>query len=438
YIGGLGLSRGYLGRPDLTAERFLPHPFDSGGARLYKTGDLVRLLPDSSLEFLGRIDHQVKIRGFRIELGEVEVALRQHHAVREAIVLIDDAGSHEKRLLAFIVPHLRAEPSPTELRLFLRERLPEYMLPALFLILDALPLTPSAKIDQHALLAFARTHTASDEAFAAPRTTTEQILAEIWSDVLSLERVGIDANFFALGGHSLAVTRVMARVRAIFGAELPLESLFSSPTIREFALLLPQDHPQTAPARDFPIQPAPYAQDLPLSFAQERVWMIQQLAPETIAYTAPAILHIEGELHIEVLERCFTELIARHAVLRTTFPLMAGRPVQRIHALAKADLRFIDLQALAPQERQAAAQRLQREELCRPFDITRLPLMRLTLLRINPQEYHLLLVEHHMVHDGWSTNLLLAELLQLYPAFLRGEPVSLPPLPIQFADFAYW
>ena len=431
------MARGYLNRPDLTAERFIPNPFSAEpDARLYKTGDLARYLPDGTIEFLGCLDHQVKLRGFRIELGEIEAVLGQNPAVREVVVVARDDTSDDKRLVAYVVLQHRA--TVPELRRFLQKQLPAYMVPAAFVPLDALPLTANGKVDRRALPAPDAVRPEQEEIFVAPRTATEEVLASIWTEVLGFERLGIHDNFFDLGGHSLAATRIVSRVREAFQVELPLRWFFDAPSIAELARVLEENDHAKLDQQFFPLQPIPRDGYLPLSFAQKRVWFIQQLIPMNIAYIAPTALRMTGVLDVAVLEQCINELVWRHEVLRTTFPSVDGQPVQLIHAPRPMNLPLIDLRMLPEIERTREAQRLIEEEIRKPFDITQLPLIRWTLVRLDAQEHMLVLVEHHLVHDGWSTNLLLGELFELYKAFSTGKPSPLPHLPIQFADFAYW
>jgi amino acid adenylation domain-containing protein len=437
YIGGPGVTRGYLNRPELTAERFIPDPFgDEPGARLYKTGDLARYLPDGNIEFLGRLDHQVKVRGFRVEPGEVKAALMEHLEVREAVVVAREDETGDKRLVAYcVVLTEQQEPTTSELRSFLKQKLPEHMVPAAFVMLEALPLTPNGKVDRHALPMPDRTRPELDRIFVPPRSPVEQTVAGTWSEVLGLERVGVHDNFLELGGHSLLATQVIARLCGALGIELPVSSLFESPTV---AGLAEKIHLTASDERVPPIRPVPRGGDLPVSFSQEWVWFLQQLAPENLAYNFQATLRFVGPLDIAALERSLGEIVCRHEIFRTTFPAVEGRPVQRIHDPGPVDLPVLDVQAAPESEREAEARRLIGRELQRPFDLTRLPLVRWTLIRLAPREHVLVHVEHHLVHDGWSFNVFLRELRELYGAFSVGKPSPLRELPIQFADFAVW
>ncbi|MDZ4343796.1 MAG: amino acid adenylation domain-containing protein, partial [Candidatus Binatia bacterium] len=402
HIGGAGLARGYWNQPELTAEKFIPDPFgDQPGARLYKTGDVARYLPDGNIEFLGRIDHQVKIRGFRIELGEIESVLCQHPAVQQAVVLAREDIPREKQLVAYLVPK-ESTPTTNDLRSFLQQKLPDYMVPSFFVFLDALPLTPNGKIDRKALPAPDQTRPDLAAPFVAPRTPVEEVLEDIWAEVLGLTQIGIHDNFLELGGHSLRATQIASRVRDAFQVELPLPCLFATPTIAGLAKIIEGSNARVENLSFPPIQPIPRSDDLPLSFSQERAWFIQQLDPANLAYNFQATLRFTGSLDVAALEQSLNEMVRRHEVFRTTFPAAQGRPIQVIHPFQPAHLPVVDLQALCESERESEAQRWIHEELRKPFDLTQLPMIRWILLRLSEQETILLHVEHHLVHDGWS------------------------------------
>ncbi|KAB8141160.1 amino acid adenylation domain-containing protein [Chloroflexia bacterium SDU3-3] len=432
YVGGIGLARGYLGQPELTAQKFVRDPFGPEGARLYRTGDLARYLPDGNIEFVGRADQQVKIRGFRIELGEIESALRQHPQVREAAVVVRGQGG-DKRLVAYVVPQGYA-PAAAELRAALRQVLPAHMLPSAYVALDALPLTPNGKLDERALPA---PDASADDGAApalAPRTPAERALAQIWAEVLGLAQVGVDANFFELGGHSLLATQVMSRVREAFGVDLPLRLLFEGPTVEALAAHLDAPAAPAAPA----IAPAERCGPLPLSFAQQRLWFLAQLEPDSPFYNTPAAVRLDGALAVDALERALGEIVRRHEALRTTFQLVDGQPAQVVGQPAAVELRRHDLAALAGEEQERQLRALMAEEARRPFDLARGPLLRTTLLRLADQRHIFLLNMHHIVSDDWSTGALVREIGALYAAFAAGQQPDLPPLPIQYADYAIW
>ena len=428
YLTGAGLARGYLNRPELTAERFLPSPFGGPGERMYRVGDLGRRVPGGELECLGRIDHQVKVRGFRVELGEVEAVLERHPGVREAAV-----AAGEGRLAAYVVPAGEGT-TASVLREHLRERLPEFMVPAAWVVLGALPRLPNGKLDRSALPAPDLSHAGTTAEHVPPRTPAEERLAAIWSDVLGVDRVGVHDSFFDLGGHSLALVQVASRVRETFGAEVPVGTLFGADTIASLALVLAD----AASPGSHPVVRVPRGEDLPLAYSQERVWFIQQLAPENLSYHFHLALSFRGRIDVGALERSLTEVVRRHEILHTTFPTVAERPVQRVGRPWRVRLPVVDLSRLPEDERPGAARRWMERHFRERFDLARLPLVRWTLLRLAPGEHLLVHVEHHIIHDGWSVNVLLRELLALYRAEVSGQGAILPELPVQFADYAAW
>ncbi|RPH56883.1 amino acid adenylation domain-containing protein, partial [bacterium] len=436
-LGGVGLARGYLGRPDLTAAAFVPDAFGpEPGGRLYRTGDLVRHLPDGDVEFLGRIDHQVKLRGFRIELGEIEAVLTRHPSFHECVVLAREDTPGTSFLAAYVTGSPDAPPQPEELRAFLGARLPEYMVPPAFVVLDALPLNPNGKVDRKALPAPERAG-GEAEGRVAPGDLVEELLAGIWAEVLGIERVGVGSNFFELGGQSLLATQVVSRIRGVLGVNLPPRTLFEAPTVTELARAVREARCEEIPPAP-PVTPVPRESALPLSFAQQRLWLVDQLAPDSPAYSMPAAVRLHGELPAGVLERVFAEIVRRHETLRTTFASHEDGPVQAIAPEPRPQLPLVDLSGLPDDEREARARRLAREEARRPFDLQRGPLLRLTLVRLGEQDHLLLLTMHHIVSDGWSVGVFIREMTALFAAFSRGLPSPLPELPVQYADFAVW
>jgi amino acid adenylation domain-containing protein len=438
YIGGVQLGRGYLNRPALTAERFIPDPFSrEPGARLYRTGDVARYLPGGEVEYLGRVDHQVKVRGFRIELGEVEAALRGCEGVREAAVVVREAGPGDKRIVAYVVGEAGEAPAAGALRRQLRERLPEYMVPSAFVPLGSLPLMLNGKVNRRALPAPGET---SDEAreYVAPRTPAEGVVARVWAGVLKVERVGATDNFFELGGHSLLATQVVSRLREAFGVELPVRSLFEEPTVEGLAALVEREL-RAAPAAGAPgLGPVERGGELPLSFAQQRLWFLDQLEPGSSAYHIPIALRFEGQLDVAALGRSIEEVVRRHESLRTTFRFQAGGPVQVVRPAGAVELPVTDLSHLPAEGREAEARRLAIEEARKTFDLTRGPLVRAGLLRLAAEEHVALLTMHHIVSDGWSMGVLVKEVAALYEAFAAGQESPLPELPIQYPDYAAW
>jgi amino acid adenylation domain-containing protein len=456
YIGGIALARGYLNRPDLTDERFIPNPFsDKPGERLYKTGDLACYLPDGNIEFLGRSDHQVKIRGFRIELGEIEAALWQHPSVREAAVMAREDVPGDKRLVAYVVHNPQdqglqeqaadlqveqvslAQKLIPHLRSFLQEKLPDYMVPSVFVMLDALPLTPNGKVDRRALPE-PEFRPELSLTFVAPRTPIEEMLASTWACVLGIEQVGVHENFFELGGHSLLATQVISRVRDTISIELPLRSLFEAPTIAELAEWVENSLHNGQSAQAQPLLPIPRSESIPLSFAQARLWFLDQLQPNSAFYNIPLALRLSGQLNIAALQSSINEIIQRHEALRTNFATVEGQPVQVIASTLNCQLQVVNLLHIRESEREIEAQRLVNEQANRPFNLEREPLLRGTVLQLGETEYVLLLTMHHIISDGWSMGVFVRELTELYKAFCTGAPPSLPELPVQYADFALW
>ncbi|MBV9108252.1 MAG: AMP-binding protein, partial [Gemmatimonadetes bacterium] len=433
-IGGPAVARGYIGRPALTAEKFIPNPFSPvPGARMYRSGDRVRWRADGVLEFVGRLDFQVKIRGFRIEPGEVEAALRAHPAVRDAVALVRE-DAQGRRLVAYVLAEAEGV-TAAEMRTYLKSRLPEYMVPSPVMVMDAFPLNANGKVDRRAL---PEPELGPDEKdIVAPRTQAEELLAGIFAELLGAARVGIDDDFFALGGHSLLATRLISRVRHAFGVEVPLRALFEAPTVAALAArieAMAQDAEMQAP----PLVPAARTADLPLSFAQQRLWFIDQLEPGSAAYNMPFALRLRGRLDADALQRSLTELARRHETLRTRFATVDDEPVQVIDPPAEVPLARADFAHLPREQADAALRELGAAEATRPFDLAAGPLMRCTLARLGDEEHALFFTLHHIVSDGWSMGILVREVSALYAAFSRGEPSPLADLAVQYADFAAW
>nr|QEO74560.1 condensation domain-containing protein [uncultured bacterium] len=438
YVGGAGVARGYLGRPGLTAGRFIPDPFGAeAGGRLYRTGDLARYLSGGEIEFLGRADSQVKVRGYRIELGEVEATLRRHPLVLHAAVAATGEGA-SKRLAAYVVPSRKSDPPVAELQRWLREQLPEYMTPSDWVVLDELPLTASGKVNRAALPAPAAQGRDAGRGFLAARTPVEEVLAAVWRQVLGAERVGRDDNFFRLGGHSLLATKVVSRVRDNFKVELPVRVLFESPTLAEFSARVESLARSGVGLEAPPLVPAPVNGSIPLSYAQQRLWFLDQLMPGSNAYNLPAAMYLTAKLDVAALEQALGEVVRRHEALRTTFAAVGGEPAQVIGPAGPLRLPLVDLRGLGEAEREAEAERLMGEDALRPFDLAAGPLLRAALIRLE-EERHLCLVNtHHIVSDGWSLGVLLDELNALYESFSKGLPSPLPELEIQYADYVAW
>lgn len=439
YIAGKGLARGYLNRPDLTAEAFLPDPYaKEPGDRLYRTGDMARYLPDGSIEYLGRTDHQVKVHGFRIELAEIQAVLLEHPAVRDAVVIAREDRLGSKRLVAYAVLFQSETVAVADLKGFLKERLPDYMVPSAFVMLDQIPLTSNGKVDRRALPPVEPGELQSSGAYAAPRNQTEELLTEIWANVLRLDRVGVHGDFFELGGNSLLATQLVSRIRDAFKVNMPLRTLFESPTVAELAFVVEQEKGSGHSLQLEPIKPVPRGGQLPLSFGQERVWFLEQLQPGTSAYTIPAPVRLSGPLDVAALQRAFTEIIRRHESLRTRFINSEGTPIQVIEAPGEFYLPVNDLTHLAEERQEAEVKRLAGEDTQRPFDLAAGKLLRVTLLRLGDEHHVALFNMHHIASDAWSMGLLVNELATLYESFSKGLSSPLEELAIQYADFAHW
>ncbi len=424
--GGAGLARGYLGRPDLTAERFIPNPFGEQGGRLYRTGDRARSLPGGEIELLGRIDQQVKIRGFRIEPGEIESLLAEHPEVRAAAVVVREDLPGGRGLVAYVAPAAGAAPEAAALRSFLRTRLPEHMVPTHVAFLEGLPLTPNGKVDRRALAQAAPAPGLGSEAPAvAPRSPIEELLAGIFAELLRAERVDVEESFFDLGGHSLLATQLVSRVRDVLGVEIAVRGVFETPTVTGLAAAVERARLAGEETRMPPITPAPRDADLPLSFAQQRLWFLDRMAPGSAAYNVPTAVRLEGPLDTAALAASLAEVVRRHEALRTTFAAVAGEAVQVVAAGAAVRLAVVDLSG-SPGAKEDEVRRLAREEARRPFDLSRGPLLRATLVTLGREEHVLLLTLHHIAGDAWSMEVLVRELTTLYAAFSQGRPSPLP------------
>ena len=444
YIGGDGLARNYFNRPALTAEKFIPNPFLQDGAlvsqppspALYKTGDLVRYRPDGVIEFLGRIDNQVKIRGFRVELGEIEATLQQHPAVNQVIVLVRQVSDElEQQLVAYLVTEESAS-NATELRRYLQTSLPDYMIPAYFVFLAAMPLNANGKVDRQALPAPDRNRPSNAASFVPPRTPLEKMLATIWGDVLHMNQVGVDDNFFALGGHSLLATQVTSRIRRLLKVELPLRYLFETPTIAGLAKMIEADV-STPIATLPPIEPSTQETHT-LSFAQQRLWFLHHLEPDSANYNMPQALSLTGSLDVTALEKSLHHLIDRHEALHTCFVAVDGQPQGVVASSDSFNLVQINLCHLVDEERETAVHNHITADSHRPFDLSNGPLLRAVLFHLSGTEYVLYLNLHHIACDGWSFTIFYQELGQLYAAYTGSNSPNLPELPIQYSDFAAW
>ncbi|MBH8578109.1 amino acid adenylation domain-containing protein [Nostocaceae cyanobacterium CENA369] len=485
YVSGDGLARGYLHRPDLTNQKFIPNPFQEAGGRrqkaegrrqeaeensstqhsalptqhsalseklragvppveqtsvtqhLYKTGDLAKYLPDGNIQFLGRIDDLVKVRGFRVELGEVEAVLSKHPQINQAVAKVFGESAREKYLAAYFVPIPGETIKVEQLRTFLSEQLPDYMMPSAFVEMESFPLTPNSKVNRRALPEPSNSRPELSQTYVEPRTPTEEILAGIWQDVLGLEKVGIYDNFFDLGGHSLLATQVIALTRKAFGIELPLLSLFESPAIAPLAQKIAT---AKAPNRqELALTKLPSSgETIPISLIQLEFWFFDQFYPGNPIYNLPLIYRITGALNEKALEESLREIVRRHETLRSTFQVKNGQVVYATIDEPVFDFCVIDLRHIPAAERETQVKQLAEQEIKQPFDLARGPLLRSKLWRLDEQEYLFIAVTHHIVADGWSFSILTQELAELYAAFCEGKPSPLKDLPITYSDFAQW
>ncbi|MBP5971637.1 amino acid adenylation domain-containing protein [Brasilonema sp. CT11] len=439
HIGGVGLARGYLNRPALTAEKFIPDPCsDRPGTRLYKSGDFSRYTADGVLEYLGRIDHQVKIRGQRIELGEIEGTLNRHPQVREAVVVArEQKPGFILQLIAYVVPKQPQGVTSVDLRSHLRESLPEAMVPAAVIFLDALPRTPSGKTNRQALPTADFRSLTQGQVYIAPRTPNETRLVRIWEEFLGVEQVGIDDDFFELGGDSLVAAQIVDRVRESFKVTIPVRTLFDAPTIATFVTHLTQYQTTKFSALP-PINNTFNRSAFLLSFAEQRLWFLDQMEGARVAYVTYTAHRLTGALQEWALEQSLAEVVQRHDALRTTYPLVNGSPVRSVASSQIIPLSYIDLQNVPVEKRLAVAQQHASEIITEPFDLTRCPLLRVALLEMGSQDRVLVCVMHHIISDDWSMDIFIRELVALYNAYTQGVPSRLEDVPIQYADFALW
>jgi amino acid adenylation domain-containing protein len=429
YVGGAGLARGYLNRPDLTSERFIPDPFsDDPKARLYRSGDAARRLLDGDIEYLGRLDNQVQLRGFRIELCEIEFALGKHLGVESSVVITDKDGAGEPRLWAYFVPRVAICPTGAELRAFLAMCLPDYMIPAGFTRMDAWPMNENGKLDRRAL----PRPGASSLSERRPRavSATEARLLACCREILGDAGFGVDDPLLEAGFHSLAFAHLAWRIQKEFEIVPTFSEMFVRRTVAELALLVEAWGEDGGPNLE-PLTPVDRGQQPPPSFSQERVWFLEKLHPDNNAYYFQSILRFHGQLDVPALERALNFLVRRHEILRTAFPQSKGRPFQRIHPFAPFSL---PVEAVTPSQAEQRVAQVVRK----PFDLERLPPVRWILFRLGAEEHWLLHREHHLLQDGWEYGIFLEELFACYDAFSGGRDPALPPLPVQFADFAVW
>jgi amino acid adenylation domain-containing protein/non-ribosomal peptide synthase protein (TIGR01720 family) len=440
-IGGRGLARGYRNQPALTADRFVPDPFaEEPGERLYRTGDRVRWNEDGELEFLGRLDEQVKVRGFRVEPGEIAAELRRHDAVRDAVCLALPRETGELQLIAYYAlaesaSSAGSEALGQEIAADLRARLPDYMVPAAFVPIESLPVTPSGKVDRKALAALDWLPSASQVGAVAPRTELERAVAAVWSEVLGVESVGVEDSFFELGGHSLLAMQLVSRIDKKFEVRLPLVELFATPTVAGVARAIEEEKQGL---RAPPITRVSRESTLALSFPQQRLWLLNQLLPGDPSYNIPIPIRIHGPLDRDALERTFQEIVQRHEVLRTTFAEEEGGAQQVVHPFQPVSVPFVDLGDQPEEEREGEVRRRLKREALRGFELREEAPIRVLLLKVRDDEHIVLMTVHHIAWDGWSMHVFLREIAAIYPALSAGMSSPLSELRIQYADFARW
>ena len=425
YIAGTGLARGYLGRPDLTAERFVANPYGSKGSRMYRTGDLVRWREDGSLDYISRADHQIKIRGYRIELGEIEAKLTEHPDVNQAAVIVREDQPGDKRIVAYIVPSLEATPESVELREFVGSGLPEYMVPSAIITMDELPLTPNGKLNRKELPVPDLTALVSDR---APGTPQEEILCDLFAEVLGLSRVGIDDSFFNLGGHSLLASTLMARIRDTFGVEIGIGKLFETPTVSGLVRQL-----SNGKSARLPVKKADRPETVPLSFAQRRLWFLHRLEGPSPTYNIPLVVELSGEIDTRSLEAAINDVVERHETLRTLFPVTSGTAHQYVLDSSEAQVELL-VSHIKESELEAEIATAARYS----FNLAKEPAICAQLFTMAPDKHVLVLLLHHIAGDGWSLTPLTRDLTAAYVARSKGEEPNLPPLPVQYADYALW
>ena len=431
FLAGQGVARGYLNRPELTAEKFIPNSFsEREGERMYRTGDQVKWGRNGNLEFLGRVDQQVKVRGYRIELGEIEAALAAHEGVRACAVIVREDQPAEKRVVAYVVANgaVKAE----AFREFLKERLPEYMVPSAFVEMEQLPLTPNGKIDRKALPAPEK-EWSGRKGYTGPRNGEEEILCGLFADVLNRDRVGVHDDFFAIGGHSLLATRLVSRIRAALGIDVGLRSVFESPTVAKLALQL-----RVSSKTQISLRRHPGVERAPLSYSQRRLWFINELQGSSAEYNMPEALRLRGALNVDALRRAIQTIVDRHESLRTHFAEERGEPVQIIAPSVTHEIPIKDLSGISEAEQQRQVMESVNNEWSEPFDLAHGPVLRLKLLKLWEDDHILLQTFHHIVSDGWSLGVFMREFRDLYEAYSEDRENPLPDLPLQFADFALW
>ncbi len=440
YIGGINLAYGYLNKPELTAEKFIPNNFSLyHGERLYKTGDLVKYLPDGNIVFLSRIDYQVKLRGLRIELGEIESEIRENDFVNDALVNIYSDDYNNQYLIAYVVTSSKNVDDNTEkIKGKLTKSLPEYMIPTFYIYLDKFPLTTSGKINRKLLPLPDNKIKPSNKEIVLPTSEAESILVSLISDLLNIDEISIDDNFFAIGGHSLLATQLLIRIKKKLSIDIPLKYIFEKPVIKNFAKVVDEYLRKSKKSDEMQIEIISRNKTLHLSYQQQRLWFLDQLDPNNSVYNIPTAVKIKGKLNIKLFENSLNYIIQRHEILRTSIQESEGKAYRKIHADYKINLNNIDYSNIPEDNKDYKILDKIREEASKPFLLSQVPLLRTTLLKIDVDEYVFILTMHHIISDGWSSGIFVNEFSQIYTALLHNQQINLPPLKIQYADYSYW
>jgi amino acid adenylation domain-containing protein/non-ribosomal peptide synthase protein (TIGR01720 family) len=448
FIGGDGLALGYFNRPELTAEKFIKNPFINllqnipgmiiHDERIYKTGDRVRYLPDGNIEFLGRFDFQVKIRGLRIELGEIETAIGSHPSIAGNIVLVREDTPGEKRLISYYVTKNSLQVDINELKAFLKQKLPDFMIPSGFVYLDQFPLNPNGKIDRKQLPIPSDLSLRPSDIFRAPTNPDEEILSGIWQELLGIQRIGIHDNFFALGGHSLLVTQLVSRIRSLFSIDLQIKGIFENPTIFDQAMMINAKRYSLSGIQSPELVRENRDANFPLTFSQQRLWFLEQLKPGSPDYNIPASVRISGNLDESILKKCLYELVMRHESLRMVIKTVDGKPELDISSKIELPYRGVDISDIKDSSKAPIIEKIIRDEAQLSFNLSSGPLVRFLYLRVKEDFNIFVLVFHHIISDGWSANIFYKELASLYASFFRGDESSLQPLTYQYVDYAIW
>ncbi len=428
-IAGEGLARGYLNNPELTQKQFII----KDGMRLYRTGDLARWNTSGEIEFLGRIDHQVKVRGFRIELGEIENILLSHDDINETVVTVVENPKSDKSLCAYYLSQKAFNIS--DLRAYLLKKLPEYMIPSYFVKLDTIPLTPNGKVDRKAL---PDPNVQVEKKYVAPRDELEEKIVEIWSEVLGVDydSIGIDTNFFELGGHSLSAFQIISKIQKFINVMITIPNFFGSPTIRQLALVIRE----TEKTEFIDIEKIEEKEYYPISYNQRRLWILYQLEPESPAYNLPGRMELKSQVNVEWIKKALTKIMDRHESFRTGFKTIDGELVQFIVPAwaIEVPLEIMDISSLNASEKQQKRQEINLKVARTIFDLSKAPLFKAVLLKVDEEFYELIFNMHHIIADGWSLEILQREFFYHYAGYSRGEEVELEPVVYQYKDFAVW